>query len=344
MEPATENTSSGVILFYKLIKEKYNSNNKNFFSYFEKYYLKNNKFKKEMWNYSKVILNNINNNNLIFYTNNICESFNRTLNKKYIGYCKTMYNFQMCIYDIINFYNNHEQYKSKKISITRALEHYAKIQNHFELITDENLKMIKKNYKKYLTDNNLPIDDNESEDDVISEYEKKKPEEYSDESDSNDSDEDNIVSNIINNKKNDDDEDDDDDDSIYNNNKIKGEKPKNKNEFNFQNDKENNLEKNKRKNNNNNKKCSLNIFTIDKNHDNINNKIFFEDMYSYNHEIDKKSINSIIYLNDEFSIKSLISEFRDININEDRYLFKLKLRKIKLNEFLRNKKICILNK
>ena len=50
----------------------------------------------------------------------------------------------MCIYDIINFYNNHEQYKSKKISITRALEHYAKIQNHFELITDENLKLIKK--------------------------------------------------------------------------------------------------------------------------------------------------------------------------------------------------------
>ena len=40
-----------------------------------------------------------------------------------------MYNFQIYIYDIINFYNNHEQYKSKKISITRAFEHYAKVQN-----------------------------------------------------------------------------------------------------------------------------------------------------------------------------------------------------------------------
>ena len=43
------------------------------------------KYKKELWNYTKAILNN--NNNIIFYTNNIW-----TLNKKYIGYCKTMYN------------------------------------------------------------------------------------------------------------------------------------------------------------------------------------------------------------------------------------------------------------
>ena len=65
-------------------------------------------------------------------------------------------------------------------------------------------------------------------------------------------------------------------------------------------------------------------------------------MYSYNIEVDKKFNNSNICLNEEFSIKSLISEFRDININEDRLLFKLKLRKIKLDELLRNKKLYII--
>ena len=63
--------------------------------------MNNKKFSFHIWNYNHVILNSINNNNMIFYTNNICESFNRTLNKKYIGYCKTMYNFKMCIYDTV---------------------------------------------------------------------------------------------------------------------------------------------------------------------------------------------------------------------------------------------------
>ena len=53
------------------------------------------------------------------------------------------------------------------------MENYAKVQNHFELITDENLKLIKENCKKCLTDNDLPIDDNESEIDVFNGYEKK---------------------------------------------------------------------------------------------------------------------------------------------------------------------------
>ena len=79
--------------FYKLIKNKYNKSYPEFFIYFEKYYLSSKKFSKEIWNYSNIIFNNLN-NNIIFFTNNICESFNRTLNKKYIGYCKTMYNFK----------------------------------------------------------------------------------------------------------------------------------------------------------------------------------------------------------------------------------------------------------
>ena len=71
--------------FYKLIKNKDNKSYPDFFIYFEKYYLYSKKFSKEIWNYSNIIFNNLI-NNIIFFTNNICESFNRTLNKKYIGY------------------------------------------------------------------------------------------------------------------------------------------------------------------------------------------------------------------------------------------------------------------
>ena len=98
--------------FYKLIKNKYNKSYFNFFIYFEKYYLSFKKFSKEIWNYNNIIFNNLN-NNIIFFTNNICESFNRTLNKKYIGYCKTMYNFKKSILDIIDIYTIHCEYKKK---------------------------------------------------------------------------------------------------------------------------------------------------------------------------------------------------------------------------------------
>ena len=92
------------------------------------------KFKRELWNYNNTILSN-SNREIVFYTNNICEFFNRTLNKKYIGYCKTMYNFKMCIYDILQIYETHSQYKDKQISTPRALEHYVKVNNVFDLIS-----------------------------------------------------------------------------------------------------------------------------------------------------------------------------------------------------------------
>ena len=93
-----------------MIKLKYFEDNKSFFKYFEKYYINEKKFKIEFWNYTNVINNNIN-HTIIFFTNNICESFNRTLNKKYIGYCKTMFNFKNCLTDIIKIYEQNSTYK-----------------------------------------------------------------------------------------------------------------------------------------------------------------------------------------------------------------------------------------
>ena len=43
-------------------------------------------------------------NHILFYTNNICESMNRTLNMKFVGGCKTFYNFKNCVIDIIEMY------------------------------------------------------------------------------------------------------------------------------------------------------------------------------------------------------------------------------------------------
>jgi len=82
--------------FFNLIVTKYKDRYLDFLNYFYKTYIKNNKdgiFSPNNWNYNTLIVNNIN-NNILFFTNNITESFNRTLNKKYIGFTKTMYNFK----------------------------------------------------------------------------------------------------------------------------------------------------------------------------------------------------------------------------------------------------------
>ena len=69
------------------------------------------------------------NNDILFYTNNIVESFNNNLNKKFIGFAKTMHNFKNALNDVINLYEMSDAYKEKRLSITRALAHYVNNQN-----------------------------------------------------------------------------------------------------------------------------------------------------------------------------------------------------------------------
>ena len=84
----------------------------------------------------------------------------------------------MCNYDILQIYETHTRYKDKQISITRALEHYIKINNAFDLIIDDNLKKIRTVYKGFLINNNLPFDKNDLGEE--SDYEKLKPNDCSD--------------------------------------------------------------------------------------------------------------------------------------------------------------------
>ena len=146
--------------FYKLILDKYRCKFPSFFKYFDKNYIKGRVLDKKHWNYNNIITNNLN-NDILFYTNNIVESFNNNLNKKFIGFAKTMHNFKNALNDVINLYEMSDAYKEKRLSITRALAHYVNNQNEFDLINSKDIVKIKENYKRHLISNKLPIDEND---------------------------------------------------------------------------------------------------------------------------------------------------------------------------------------
>ena len=59
-------------------------------------------------NFNSFIANNIENNKL-FFTNNIVETFIKTLNKKYIGMLRTLFNYKNAIKEIININNEYQK-------------------------------------------------------------------------------------------------------------------------------------------------------------------------------------------------------------------------------------------
>ena len=76
--------------------------------------LKKKPFSELCWNYSIAEINNLN-DNIFFYTNNICESFNRSLNSQYIGKTKTIFHFKSAIKNLIEIYNIKNIYQKKKL-------------------------------------------------------------------------------------------------------------------------------------------------------------------------------------------------------------------------------------
>ena len=59
-------------------------------------------------NFNSFIANNIENNKL-FFTNNIVETFIKTLNKKYIGMLRTLFNYKNAIKKINNINNEYQK-------------------------------------------------------------------------------------------------------------------------------------------------------------------------------------------------------------------------------------------
>ena len=98
------------------------------------------------WNYFNFLKNN-DDSNLFFFTNDVCESLNRTINSFYKFSRKTFMNFSLCIKKIISYYENHIDYIEKNISITRILAWYCKCNNINDLLNNKDIKNIIKQYK-----------------------------------------------------------------------------------------------------------------------------------------------------------------------------------------------------
>lgn len=110
---------------------------------------------------------------MLFFTNNIYESLNRSLNAKYIDGGKTLYSFKNSIIDLLDLYNNNKIYQEKNKSVIKSLEHYVKQKIIFDLISNNDLKKIKDNYKIYMKENKFPINEGNYDSDIISNNEKK---------------------------------------------------------------------------------------------------------------------------------------------------------------------------
>ena len=141
--------------FYTNIKKKYKKNFKNFLRYFDDTYMYRGLFSDKCWNYYN-ITSYSNNNELFFFTNNICESKNRALNNRVIGFCKSYFSFSHAILDLIHFFDNKNKYEERYVSITRSLDYYVKKSKNIKLITNEDLTTIKEEYDKFRSKNKLP--------------------------------------------------------------------------------------------------------------------------------------------------------------------------------------------
>ena len=135
--------------FFNKIKTKYTNKFKSFLNYFEKNYIISKQFGKLGFNYSKLVEKDIP-EDIKFYTNNIIESFHKTLNPSYIGGTKTFSHFKTALFEILDLYKNKNEYKPRKLSITRALAYYTNNNEVNDLIKYSSLKTIKDSYKKYI--------------------------------------------------------------------------------------------------------------------------------------------------------------------------------------------------
>ena len=254
--------------FYEEILYKFRSKFPKFFKYFEKYYFKKKSFNELCWNYNGPKNSDIN-KDIFFYTNNICESFNKSINSKYIGKCKTLQHFKKAIIDLIDIYNVKKCYQEKKLRTSRALAYFVSRNDVINLINIKDLEKIKQTYKEYLKKNKIPFENTNYESDSEDNYNKKIDSDYDTESDNYEEDED--IDNIdIQNDYNDNDDDDnnnpdDNEDSDGNKNDNKINKKNNKHNNHKNKNKNYNRETKNDKNNENNYIANSNSNSTDKN-------------------------------------------------------------------------------
>ena len=141
--------------FFNKKKKKYKNKFNHFLKYYERSFFNTIPYKDNLWCYYKI--RNSLDNEIYFFTNNISESTNRTLNINYVGGCHSFFNFLKALSDLINIFENKETYDENKLSITRAINYYISKIKDFNLITDEKIKDIMKDYENYLLKEKIPF-------------------------------------------------------------------------------------------------------------------------------------------------------------------------------------------
>lgn len=138
--------------YYNKIINAYKNDFYKFIKYFYINYFNRFPFSERIWNYSIINMMLIDNPNIIFYTNNLVKSTNRTLNNKYRGICKTFCNFEYAIYELIDYFEKKMVYKEKQINMTKALSIYTRQNKYDNLTTNKKfnnyLKELEEEYNK----------------------------------------------------------------------------------------------------------------------------------------------------------------------------------------------------
>ena len=333
-----------VLKFYQMISDKYISLFPKFFKYFNNYYLKKYPFKYMDWNYD--IHNNLYPINIdhYFFTNNVCESINRTLNKYYKGACKSLLAFENAILKLIQLYTDRNKYEDYNFSYSRAIAYFVSTHEINSLIDNNTMEIVYNDYKKYLSSKKIILKQMDYLSDSDDDYYKNEKcvntqNDYSSNTEENSSDsilELNELNNEEkNNSRNDSGGDSDQNNNINNTKKIVPNKKK---------DKKSNNNKN-HKNGNNKCKKRKNIYFIN------NIKIFKEDILPNNvsiYRIDKEKAFSITFRKIERMVKIPDIESENkityINILNEINDTKLKLRKEFLYNILMNKRFKKFNK
>ena len=328
--------------FFNKVKEKYESNFPKLFKYIKRTYFNTYPYKDLDWCYD---INDINNDidiNTIFFTNNLLESTNRTININYVGISKSFYNFEHAIFELFKIFDTKKNYQNPTISTSRAIAYYLKNNRIYDLIDHQKLISIKNTYKEFMIKEKFPIieKDFDSDEEILNirtdniNFNNDYSSNYNTNSDESESDNNNLY---IREKKDKNNSHDSSDPDSGNNRKNNIDKENKTNKVNKKKENKANQNYPKKNKNKNNKHGLLNLKT----------KTYLEDVNSFNIG------NNLEYIYDYFCG---ISKYSKLFLFENRYIFdkntyidnltaiKINNRKnFIFNEFLR-KRFKLLNK
>ena len=122
--------------YFELIRKKHMTIFPKFIKYFYKNFFMSFPLNRMIWVYDQYNMLLFEDPELLFFTNNIVESCNRTLNKHYLGNVKSFNSFRNAIDNIVEIYSGSKRkYYSKEFSVTQAIIYYVKNNNIYGLMT-----------------------------------------------------------------------------------------------------------------------------------------------------------------------------------------------------------------